>query len=377
VARSVDDRNSGALVIGDAARDRGTVGRLGHVPALDGVRGIAILLVLGYHVGWIPGGFLGVDVFFVLSGFLITTLLLEEWARDGGISFRAFYVRRARRLLPALLVLLATLGLLAAFEAAAGRVSDCKEIATSIAICLLYVANIWRASGHFLTGPLMQMWTLAQEEQFYILWPPLLLLALRYRLRLGGLAVGLAAATLSVIAWRIHLGPGPRSYFGPDAHADPLLVGCLLAVLHRQRLLARVRAATVVAAVAALAPAIVFVSGSGSPYWAAYALPAAELSTAVVIVAALQEGCLIERLLRFAPLVRLGVISYGLYLWQGLVVISLAEESRHYPLVLVRSVVVVASIGIAMLSYRYVEQPFRKKRRPNPAPAAAIIAPAG
>jgi peptidoglycan/LPS O-acetylase OafA/YrhL len=364
-------------VIGNAAKVRGSVGRLGYVPALDGLRGIAILLVLGYHVGWIPGGFLGVDVFFVLSGFLITTLLLEEWARDGGISFRAFYVRRVRRLLPALLVLLAVLGMLAAFEAAAGRVTDGKVIASSIAVCLLYVANIWRASGHFITGPLTQMWTLAQEEQFYILWPPLLLLALRYRIRLGALAAVLAATTLGVIAWRIHLGPGPRSFFGPDTHADPLLVGCLLAVLRRRQLLARLRAATVVAAVAALVPAIIFVSGSGSLSWAAYALPVAELSTAVVIVAALQEGCLVERLLRFAPLVRLGVISYGLYLWQGLVVVSLVGASGHYPLVLVRSVAVVASIGIAMLSYRCVEQPFRKKRRASSAPAAAVIAPAG
>jgi peptidoglycan/LPS O-acetylase OafA/YrhL len=180
------------------------VGRLGYVPALDGLRGIAILLVLGYHVGWIPGGFLGVDVFFVLSGFLITTLLLEEWGQSGAIDLRAFYVRRVRRLLPALLVLLATLGMLAAFEAADGRVGEGEAIASSITVCLLYVANIWRASGHFLTGPLTQMWTLAQEEQFYLLWPPLLLLGLRFRVRLGALAVVLAATTLGVIAWRIH-----------------------------------------------------------------------------------------------------------------------------------------------------------------------------
>jgi peptidoglycan/LPS O-acetylase OafA/YrhL len=353
------------------------VGRLGYVPALDGLRGIAILLVLGYHVGWIPGGFLGVDVFFVLSGFLITTLLLEEWGQSGAIDLRAFYVRRVRRLLPALLVLLATLGMLAAFEAADGRVGEGEAIASSITVCLLYVANIWRASGHFLTGPLTQMWTLAQEEQFYLLWPPLLLLGLRFRVRLGALAVVLAATTLGVIAWRIHLGPGPRSYFGPDTHSDPLIVGCLLAVLRRQRLLRRVGAATVVAAVAALVPAIVFLSASGSLYWSAYALPAAELSTAVVILATLQDGCVVERLLRFAPLVRLGVVSYGLYVWQGIVIVSLAGESGPYPPLLVHSVAVGTSIGVAMLSYRYVEQPFRKKRRPSPAPAAAIIAPAG
>jgi peptidoglycan/LPS O-acetylase OafA/YrhL len=200
---------------------------------------------------------------------------------------------------------------------------------------------------------------------------------LRYRIRLGALAVVLAATTLSVIAWRIHLGPGPRSYFGPDTHSDPLIVGCLLAVLRRQRLLGRVGAATVVAAVAALVPAIVFVSASGSLYWSAYALPAAEFSTAVVILATLQDGCLVERLLRFAPLVRLGVVSYGLYVWQGIVIVSLAGESGPYPPLLVHSVAVGTSIGVAMLSYRYVEQPFRKKRRPNPAPAGAIIAPAG
>jgi peptidoglycan/LPS O-acetylase OafA/YrhL len=353
------------------------VNRLGYVPALDGLRGIAILLVLGYHVGWIPGGFLGVDIFFVLSGFLITTLLLEEWVQGRGIGLRAFYVRRVRRLLPALLTLLTTLGMLAAFEAAAGRTSAAKQIASSITICLVYVSNIWQASGHSVTGQLTQMWTLAQEEQFYILWPPLLLLALRYRVRLGGLAVGLAAATLTVIAWRIHLGPGARSYFAPDTHCDPLIVGCLLAVLRHQRLLPRVSAATLIAAVAALLPAVAFLTGSGSRSWTIFAVPAAEFSTAIFIVAALQEQALIRRLLSFAPLVRLGVISYGLYVWQELVVNDLARDSGRYPLVLVQTVAVAASIGVAMLSYGYVEQPFRRRRIPSPAPTAAITAPAG
>jgi peptidoglycan/LPS O-acetylase OafA/YrhL len=349
-------------------------GRLGYVPALDGLRGIAILLVLGYHVGWIPGGFLGVDIFFVLSGFLITTLLLEEWGRDHGIGLREFYLRRVRRLLPALLALLATVGMLAAFEAAAGRTSEARQIASSITICLLYVANIWRATGHSLTGQLAQMWTLAQEEQFYVLWPPLLLLVLRYRVRLGGLAVGLAAATLTVIAWRIHLGPGPRSYFGPDTHCDPLIIGCLLAVLRHQRLLFRVGTSTVAVAVAALIPAIVLIPGSSSFYWGVFAVPAAELSTAVVIAAVLQEQSLIGRLLRFSPLVHLGVISYGLYVWQGLVINGLAGESGRYPLALLQSIAIVASVGIATLSYRFIEQPFRKRRSLSRTAATPVTA---
>ena len=351
-------------------------GRLGYVPALDGLRGVAILLVLGYHVHWIPGGFLGVDVFFVLSGFLITTLLLQEWGRDRAISFRAFYLRRARRLLPALFALLATVGVLAALDAAAGRTNEARQIASSIAVCLLYVANIWRVGGHTLAGPLTQMWTLAQEEQFYFVWPPLLFLALRYGVRLRRLAVGLALATLAVMAWRLHVGPGARSYFSPDTHGDPLIVGCLLAVLRHQRLLARVNAATVAVALAAIASAVVLVTGAGSFYWAAFAVPAAELSTAVVIAAALQERSLVGRLLSFTPLVRIGVISYGLYVWQALVLTGLAGQSGRYPSILVHSVAVVASIGVAMLSYRYVEQPFRKRRSASRAPAAALTAPA-
>jgi peptidoglycan/LPS O-acetylase OafA/YrhL len=137
-----------------------------------------------------------------------------------------------------------------------------------------------------------------------------------------------------------------------------------------------VSAATLIAAVAALGPAVAFLTGSGSRYWTIFAVPAAEFSAAIFIVAALQEHALIRRLLSFAPLVRLGVISYGLYVWQELVVNDLARDSGRYPLVLVQTVAVAASIGVAMLSYRYVEQPFRRRRIRNPAPTAAITAPA-
>ena len=321
------------------------VARLGYVPALDGLRGVAIALVVANHVGWLSGGFLGVDVFFVLSGFLITTLLLEEWVRDRAVSLRAFYWRRARRLLPAVLALFAVLSAVAADYASTG--AAVAPILTSIAACLFYVANIWRAAGHELIAPLTPMWSVAQEEQFYLFWPPLFVLLLRRRVSLDRLATGLALVAVAVMLWRAHLGPGARSYFAPDTQSDPLLIGCLLAVV-RQRL---PRIPITVAAIAGAALAMdVAVSSVSSGFVNLFGFPLAGISTAVLIAAALQ-GSPVTRLLRVRPLVSLGVISYGLYVWQGFVFAILGGLPG-----------VVAAVLVALVSYRYIERPFRRPR---------------
>jgi peptidoglycan/LPS O-acetylase OafA/YrhL len=348
--------------------------RLGYVPALDGLRGVAIALVLADHVGWLPGGFLGVDVFFVLSGFLITTLLLDEWERGNRIALRSFYLRRARRLLPALVALLLLLGIFALLDAASGKTSAAAEIAKGIAVCLFYVANFWRTTGHSLASPLQQMWSLAEEEQFYILWPPLLIVALRLRVRLGGLAVSLAAAAVAVMVWRAHLGsPGPN-FFSPETRCDPLLIGCLLGVLRQSGTLPRVSTMVATIAGAALAADIWFASSEWGSWGFTTRLgfPIAALATAVLIVAVLDDSA---RLLRFSPIVRLGVISYSLYVWHVLVLVSF--DGAAGPRNLIRSAAILVSIAIAWLSYRYIEQPFRKRRRVSRAPASALTAPIG
>jgi peptidoglycan/LPS O-acetylase OafA/YrhL len=169
------------------------MGRLGHVPALDGIRGLAIALVVSMHAfGFPAGGFIGVDLFFVLSGFLITTLLLEEVEATGRISLRDFYERRVRRLLPALLVLLIVYSVV---EAARGR-----SVLPAVA-GLFYFSNFsnflhltaWR------TNALDHLWSLAEEEQFYLVWPPILILLVRWR-RL------LAPLLLLVLAVRSRIG---------------------------------------------------------------------------------------------------------------------------------------------------------------------------
>src|SRR4051812_42278396 len=175
-----------------------TVSKLGHVPALDGLRGIAIAIVVGYHAFGFPlGGWLGVDLFFVLSGFLITTLLLEEHDRTGRVSLRAFYVRRARRLLPAL-------GAVLALIAVVGPLYYSPGLLASIVASGLYAANIVRGFGQsdFLNAtPAAHLWSLAQEEQFYVLWP-IALIWFRRRLTERRLMSLLAAGFIALVLYR-------------------------------------------------------------------------------------------------------------------------------------------------------------------------------
>jgi len=169
--------------------------RLGYRPALDGIRGAAVLAVMLFHFGapFDQGGFLGVDAFFVLSGFLITALLIEEWSRTGGIAFRRFYTRRALRLLPALFAMLLLVTVVVALIAP----RDVQEATwRGTVVTLLYAANWQKVFSSQSVGLLGHTWSLSIEEQFYVLWPPLLLLLLRHRLSLHWLT--LVAAVLAV-----------------------------------------------------------------------------------------------------------------------------------------------------------------------------------
>src|SRR5262245_4168116 len=203
--------------------------KLGYRPALDGLRGIAIALVVGFHAfRWPANGALGVDLFFVLSGFLITTLLLEEHRSFGRIGLRRFYVRRVRRLYPALLLLL--LALVAVTLAAGGFPSLDSPPAIGVASALTYTANVVvAASPSHVPAGMVHLWSLAAEEQFYVVWPLLIVLLLRWRsMRL--LATSLVVLLLLAIAYRLRLALAGASigrlYYGPDTHADSLLVGC-------------------------------------------------------------------------------------------------------------------------------------------------------
>ena len=206
---------------------------LGYLPALDGLRALAVLMVMAFHggLGWARGGFLGVDVFLVLSGFLISRLLLEERAGRGRISFSRFYARRALRLFPALGALLAV-----HLASALLWLEDPQRgwVLSDAWTCASYQLNWWRAfapRAGLALSPLDHTWSLAAEEQFYLVWP----VALAGLARLGGaraVAVGAALGALASALWRVQLwdpADFQRAYFGLDAHADGLLIGATFA----------------------------------------------------------------------------------------------------------------------------------------------------
>ena len=325
--------------------------RLGHVPALDGIRGLAILLVVAYHFLGLPGGFYGVDLFFVLSGFLITTLLLEEHAATGRVSLRAFYLRRARRLLPALAAVLAFTCLLAALAFATGRYGSGRSLTEGVAACLFYAANVFRMLGHALPLNLTPMWSLAEEEQFYFIWPALFIL-LSARLRPARLGLLLGILAIAMTAWTagitLHGGATGRVYFGPDTRSTGLLIGSAFAAARAAGLrIPRIPLAAPIAlaAVAALAALV-----HGGTFAFAAGFPLVELAGLALIVAALADS----RLLAVRPLVAVGTISYGVYVWMATV--AIVAPHGIIPLV--------AALGIGWLSTRWIEQPFRRRSRP-------------
>lgn len=292
---------------------RGEV-RLGYRPALDGLRAIAVLMVMGGHFGlpFLPGGFLGVDLFFVLSGFLITALLVEEWNGTGKIRLRDFYARRGLRLLPAVLVFLAV---------TAPFVTSSWTLAA-----LLYVCNWGIAYGWLGTSPISHLWSLSVEEQFYFLWPPALLLLLRLRIRplymivvVLGLAFGSAAQKVlegGTATWQ-------RLYHGSDTRADALLIGCALGLalacwglppLHRRaRAFVGMSAAAGTVFIAWLAHAATI---DKSVLYAGGLLTLSALSGASILlfILAVPRGK-VAAALAWGPLAAVGRISYGLYLW--------------------------------------------------------------
>ncbi len=215
-------------------------GHFGYKPALDGLRAIAVLSVFAYHLdfGWAKGGFLGVDMFFVLSGYLITSLLLIEWGANGSIRFGAFWARRARRLLPAVFVVLIAVAIW-------GRIvlpsSEWGSLRADSLWTLFYGANwhfIWAGQSYFSPNPspLRHAWSLAIEEQFYLVWPLVVYAAMRLSKGRIWLIASVAALGIagSLYALESHFTPGAdpsRSYYGTDARASQMLVGALLGML--------------------------------------------------------------------------------------------------------------------------------------------------
>ena len=352
---------------------------LGYAPALDGIRALAVLAVLLFHAGvsWLPGGFLGVDVFFVLSGFLISTLLLAEWRRTGKVDLVAFWGRRARRLLPALLLLVLVV-------VTVGRLLLDPEtvhlLRADALAALLYVAN-WRMlvrghGGYFAAtaspSPLQHTWSLGIEEQFYLIWP-LLLLLLMWR---GGspgrvLRFSIAGAAVSAALAGLLFRPGAdpsRVYYGTDTRAQALLCGCALAALlatgrvrlnRRGRLLLGALAAL---AVAGLGWAWAAAQGDASWLYRGGLLLVALATTAVLAQVSLVPRSVCARVLSLPPLPAIGKISYGLYLWHWPVFLALDAERTGLSGAALLLARVAVSVVTATLSCWLVERPIRQRR---------------
>lgn len=345
--------------------------RLGYQPALDGVRALAIVPVVAFHAfGWPEGGVLGVHMFFVLSGFLITTLLLQEWNRNGSIALRHFYFRRALRLFPALAVML---GAYVLIQVARELVIEPEALNLRAALegvlySVFYVSNLVQAFSGILAVPLIPLWSLATEEQFYLLWPFLLLAALRLSIRQRIIEGCLLVAIGLVVAHRVRLSLSDfsveRLYFSPDTSFDTILIGCLLGlwfVSGRGPSLLRsasfLRWAWIPAVLLIVSTVLVTSNESPAMYWA-FLLPFS-IAVAILIVSVVaEEASPLRRCLSYAPLVFLGRISYSLYLW-NLMVIYFGSRVG-VPAIVGAGI----SVAVAIASYYVIEQPFlRLKRR--------------
>jgi peptidoglycan/LPS O-acetylase OafA/YrhL len=355
------------------------------MPGIDALRAIAVLAVFAYHaeVGWMPGGFLGVDVFFVISGYLITSLLLAEYRRGGHIRLGRFWARRARRLLPAVGAMIAVTMVVAAIVEP-GRVDDLR---TDAIASLAYVAN-W----HFILDQqsyfeqfqrpslFRHLWSLSVEEQFYLLWPLAfaagMKLAGRRRLLVGVLAGALASVALAWVLFDPH--DASRVYYGTDTHAVGLLLGVALALVWSPWDLRRGTpgrwTGPVLDAFGVLALGYVVLSFvevhdydlglfHGGYLWLA-------LFTAILIAVLAHPAARLGGLLGRGPMVWLGLRSYSFYLWHWPV---LALTRPGIDVSIARGILIplqlLAVLALAELSYRFVELPFR--RRPRDAGTAA------
>jgi peptidoglycan/LPS O-acetylase OafA/YrhL len=347
-------------------------------PALDGLRAFAVLAVIAYHLGypttsrWAPGGYLGVDAFFVISGYLITSLLLGEHRKRGHIELSAFWGRRARRLLPAVLLLVFVVALYARAWADPSQLHSLRgdSLAT-----LLYVAN-WHFIGTHQSyfdlfaspSPLRHMWSLAIEEQFYLVWPLVVFGVLRAtrgrRAALVGVTVtGIIASTVWMAVQYSAADPS-RAYYGTDTRAHSLLVGCLLALLlermpvFSERANRYVQVVGIVAAVGMLWAVHNITDTSRNMYYGGFLLYA--IAVALVVMAAVQTAWSpLRALFSIGPLRWIGQISYGLYLWHWPAIVILTASRVHAQGNTLKLIQVAATFAVATASFYLVERPIR------------------
>ncbi|ULL15882.1 acetyltransferase [Paenibacillus sp. H1-7] len=348
-----------------------------YMAGLDGLRALAVLAVIVYHLNmeWAPGGLLGVGVFFVLSGYLITDILISQWKQTGKLDLRSFWVRRARRLLPALLLMLVLVSawiLLFDKPRVAGLQAE-------VVAGLLYVSNWWlifRQVSYFESfgppSPLGHLWSLAVEEQFYLLWPLLLLLGLKFTpRRIQLLVLTLIGAAVSAVAmmWLYEPGTDPsRVYYGTDTRAFGLLIGAVLAMVWPSRRLtaptdAPFRITLDTLGILALA-AIGFMVWNTDEYDGFLyngGLVLLSLAAAVVVAVIAHPATYLGKVLSNKPLKWIGVRSYGIYLWHYPVIVLTSPVMDHGQVSILKMILQMGvTVLIAALSWRFVEEPIRR-----------------
>jgi peptidoglycan/LPS O-acetylase OafA/YrhL len=350
-------------------------------PGIDGLRAIAVCAVILYHadVSWARGGFLGVDIFFVVSGYLITALLLAERDGSGRIDLRAFWRRRARRLLPALLLMMLVVGVWAALSA---RAVDLINFRAQSVSTMLYVSN-WKlildGSSYFHAflppSPLQHTWSLAVEEQWYLLWPVALVALDRVTKRQRGLLAGTTAAlalgSAGLMAALYHSGGDPsRLYYGTDTRAQALLVGAAFAAWKSRRPRssgsrrpADPRRGNHIALAFGVAGACTLIwlahsaNATGPFLYRGGFLVVALASLALVVAAQTTAG---RTVLGIAPLRGVGMISYGLYLWHWPVDVIISTDRFHASGPVLFTVRVSVTLVAATFSYYVIERPIRR-----------------
>jgi peptidoglycan/LPS O-acetylase OafA/YrhL len=362
--------------------------RLRRSDALDGLRTIAVAFVVLYHfhVPGFGGGFIGVNVFFVLSGYLITSILLREHRATGRIRLGAFWLRRILRLYPALLVMVlvgVTLWMLLGNDGGANVAPQSAAL-----LALSYTGNVARSLAHLSQGVFAPTWSLATEEQFYLVWPPILFLLLSRRARVGAVLSALVALVVvsSAAGWLLYDDRGgsatPDIYFNPIFNVAPLLMGCILAIGlagERMRRALAGRIGTLLAAVGLAGIVVIqfMITADWKQLPAVFGLvlPAVGLASACFIAGTASRRSVVSRALSLRPLAWFGRnMSYSLYLWH-VVVLDLVLMTFSGPLA--RVIAIALALAAAALSHFLIERPFgRLKERWEPKRAQRAAQPA-
>jgi peptidoglycan/LPS O-acetylase OafA/YrhL/lysophospholipase L1-like esterase len=347
-----------------------------YIVGLDGLRALAVLAVIFYHIGfpWASGGFLGVCVFFVLSGYLITDLIMDEWEQRRRIDLKNFWIRRARRLLPAMLTMLVIIfGWVGLFHP-----QLFENLQGDALAALLYISNWWYIFHHqsyfdSYQSPslLTHFWSLAVEEQYYLFWPLVLTFGLRFISKRSILFIMLTVAGISALTMAVLYQPGldpSRVYYGTDTRAFSLLIGSALALIWPSQKLAtkvpsQLRLVLNLVGTIALVVILLIVglTNQYEPFLYRGGMVLLSIATMLFLAVVVHPANSISKLLNVKPLRWLGVRSYGIYLW-------------HYPVLVLTSPAINTTgisigrvlfqltciIGLSALSYKFIENPIRQ-----------------